>query len=39
MRGQRKAGVIHAIPMKIALVRGPDKMWYLESGTLGYDAR
>ena len=38
VRGQRKAGVIHAIPMKIALVRGPDKMWYLENGTLGREA-
>jgi hypothetical protein len=39
VRGKRKAGVIHAIPMKIALVRGPDKMWYLENGTLGREAR
>jgi hypothetical protein len=39
VRGQRKAGVIHAIPMKIALVRGPDKMWYLEDGTLGREGR
>ncbi len=34
VRGQRKAGPIHSFPMKIALARGPDKMWYLESGTL-----
>jgi hypothetical protein len=34
VRGQRKAGPIHSFPMQIALVRGPDKMWYLESGTL-----
>ena len=34
VRGQRKAGPIHTIPMRIALVRGPDKMWYLENGTL-----
>jgi hypothetical protein len=34
VRGQRSAGPIHRIPMQIALVRGPDKMWYLESGTL-----
>ena len=35
VRGQRKAGAIHVIPLKVALVRGPDKMWYLEDGTLG----
>jgi len=34
VRGQRKAGPIHSFPIMIALVRGPDKMWYLESGTL-----
>jgi hypothetical protein len=34
VRGQRKEGPIHTFPMQIALVRGPDKMWYLESGTL-----
>jgi hypothetical protein len=39
VRGQRKAGVIHSIPFKIALVRGPDKMWYLEDGTLGREKR
>ena len=39
VRGQRKAGAIHAIPMRIALVRGPDRMWYLEDGTLGREAR
>ena len=39
VRGQRKAGAIHVIPMTIALVRGPDKMWYLEDGTLGREAR
>jgi hypothetical protein len=39
VRGQRKAGPIHVIPMTIALVRGPDKMWYLEDGTLGREAR
>jgi hypothetical protein len=38
VRGQRKKGAIHVIPMKIMLVRGPDKMWYLENGTLGRDA-
>ena len=39
VRGQRKAGAIHVIPMTIALVRGPDKMWYLEDGTLGREVR
>jgi hypothetical protein len=34
VRGQRQAGPIHSIPMHMSLVRGPDKMWYLESGTL-----
>jgi len=34
VRGKRDAGAIHTIPMRIALVRGPDKMWYLENGTL-----
>lgn len=34
VRGQRSSGPVHAIPCKIALVRGPDKMWYLENGLL-----
>ncbi|HKI16972.1 MAG TPA: hypothetical protein VKA15_03790 [Isosphaeraceae bacterium] len=34
VRGKRKAGSILSFPMKIALVRGPDKMWYLETGTM-----
>ncbi len=34
IRGQRQAGPIASIPGQISLVRGPDKMWYLESGTL-----
>jgi len=34
VRGQRQAGPIHTFPIRIALVRGPDKMWYLEDGTL-----
>jgi hypothetical protein len=34
VRGQRKQGPIDWIKKKIALVRGPDKMWYLEDGTL-----
>ena len=39
VRGQRKAGAVHVIPMAIALVRGPDRMWYLEDGTLGREGR
>jgi hypothetical protein len=34
VRGQRQAGPISSIPGQMSLVRGPDKMWYLESGTL-----
>ena len=34
IRGQREAGPIASIPGQISLVRGPDKMWYLENGTL-----
>ncbi|MFI5457556.1 MAG: hypothetical protein ACHRXM_19105 [Isosphaerales bacterium] len=34
VRGRRQAGPIDTYPMRIALVRGPDKMWYLEDGTL-----
>lgn len=34
VRGQRQAGPIHVFPMRVSLVRGPDRMWYLESGTL-----
>jgi hypothetical protein len=34
VRGKRRLGPIQAIPLRIALVRGPDKMWYLEDGTL-----
>jgi hypothetical protein len=34
VRGQRQAGPVHRFPMRIALVRGPDKMWYLENGTV-----
>ena len=34
VRGQRTAGPIHTIPMRINLVRGDDKMWYLENGTM-----
>ena len=34
VRGRRSDGAIHTIPVAIALVRGPDNMWYLESGAL-----
>ena len=34
VRGKRAAGAIHNIPASISLVRGPDNMWYLDSGTL-----
>jgi HAMP domain-containing protein len=34
VRGHRSDGAIHTIPAAIALVRGPDNMWYLENGTL-----
>ena len=34
VRGQRQAGPIGTFPARISLRRGPDKMWYLESGTL-----
>ncbi|MGP0065090.1 MAG: hypothetical protein ACLQGP_16020 [Isosphaeraceae bacterium] len=34
VRGQRQAGPIGTFPARISLVRGPDNMWYLESGTL-----
>ena len=39
VRGQRNKGPIHVVRMKTALVRGPDKMWYLENGTLGREAQ
>jgi hypothetical protein len=34
VRGRRAAGAIHSIPGEVSLVRGPDNMWYLETGTL-----
>ncbi len=34
VRGQRSSGAFQKIPVAIALVRGPDNMWYLENGTL-----
>jgi hypothetical protein len=37
VRGKRQEGPVHSIPMRIGLVRGPDKMWYLENGTLTRD--
>jgi hypothetical protein len=37
VRGRRSAGPIHTIPSSTSLVRGPDNMWYLDSGTLPRD--
>ncbi|HZW31932.1 MAG TPA: hypothetical protein VFF52_14575 [Isosphaeraceae bacterium] len=34
IRGRRQDGPIASLPAQLALVRGPDKMWYLENGTL-----
>jgi hypothetical protein len=34
VRGRRDEGAVATIPMRIELVRGPDKMWYLGDGTL-----
>jgi hypothetical protein len=34
VRGRRDEGAIATVPMRIDLVRGPDKMWYLGDGTL-----
>jgi hypothetical protein len=39
IRGHRQAGPISSVPGQISLVRGPDKMWYLESGTLPQPAK
>ncbi len=39
IRGQRQQGPIEWVRKKIALVRGPDKMWYLEDGTLPHEER
>jgi hypothetical protein len=39
IRGQRQAGPVASIPGQISLVRGPDKMWYLENGTLPHAQR
>jgi hypothetical protein len=39
VRGRRQAGPISSIPGEVGLVRGPDKMWYLESGTLPHAHR
>src|SRR5262249_59985904 len=33
VRGRRQAGPIASLPAQLSLVRGPDKMWYLERGT------
>ena len=34
VRGQRQEGPIGMYPAKITVVRGPDNMWYLESGLM-----
>ncbi len=34
IRGRRQDGPIASIPAVVSLVRGPDNMWYLDSGTL-----
>jgi hypothetical protein len=34
IRGRRQEGPIASIPAVVGLVRGPDNMWYLDSGTL-----
>ena len=39
IRGQRDAGPVASIPGQVSLVRGPDKMWYLENGTLPHAHR
>lgn len=39
IRGQRQAGPVSSVAGQMSLVRGPDKMWYLESGTLPQPAR
>jgi hypothetical protein len=39
VRGRRRQGTIHSIPTSLALVRGPDNMWYLEDGTLRSDQK
>lgn len=39
IRGQRQAGPVSSVSGQMSLVRGPDKMWYLESGTLPPPAR
>lgn len=33
-RGQSDQGPIASIPMQMDLVRGPDRMWYLDKGTI-----
>ena len=34
VRGRRGEGPIWSLPLKRSFVRGPDKMWYLNEGTL-----
>ncbi len=39
IRGKRQDGPIASIPGQVSMARGPDKMWYLESGTLPHSQR
>jgi len=34
VRGKQDSGPIHSIKVKASLVKGPDRMWYLDHGTL-----
>jgi hypothetical protein len=34
VRGRRKEGPIWSFPLAMSFVRGPDKMWYMNEGTL-----
>ena len=38
VRGKRGQGPVRSIPCRLTLVRGPDKMWYLENGLLSAQA-
>lgn len=39
IRGKRQDGPIASIPAQVSMARGPDKMWYLECGTLPHAHR
>ena len=34
VRGRQTDGAVESIPVKTSLVKGPDRMWYLDRGTL-----